>query len=240
MIISETLIYTDADGNEFEGTISWDDSSEELRPGVLVVHTFKGQGEFENNKAMEIAKLGYVGLAVDMYGKGRRATVKEEADALMHELTRDRPLLLKRILLALEQLQKHPLVNTANTGAIGFCFGGKTVLDLARSSTDVKGVVSFHGVYDQPDILYSEPIKASVLVLHGWEDPLATPEQTVALAQELTDRRADWQILAFGNTGHAFTNPMAKMHEEGMFYQSDADRRAWKAMVNFFEEKFNS
>ncbi|OJJ23950.1 carboxymethylenebutenolidase [marine bacterium AO1-C] len=236
---SETLTYTDAAGNEFEGTISWDNSTTKKRPGVLVAHTFKGQGEFENDKAVALAKLGYVGIAIDMYGKGRRAKVKSEADALMHELTRDRSLLLERILLALGQLQEHPLVDQDNIGAIGFCFGGKTVLDLARSSADIRGVVSFHGVYDQPDILYSQPIKASVLVLHGWEDPLATPEQTVALAQELTERRADWQILAFGHTGHAFTNPNANFPEQGMFYQADANQRSWKAMINFFEEKFN-
>lgn len=238
MIKSETLHYTDTTGNEFEGSISWDESSSEKRPGILVVHTFKGQGDFENDKAAELAKLGYVGFAVDLYGKGRRATVKEEADALMYELNSNRPLLLERIQLALEQLTAHPMVDTNKIGGIGFCFGGKTVLDLARSSADIRGVVSFHGVYDKPDIIYSQPIKASVLVLHGWEDPLATPDQTVALAKELTERRADWQILAFGHTGHAFTNPKADKHDQGMFYQANADKRAWKSMVNFFEEKF--
>ena len=240
MITSKTLIYTDDEGNEFEGTISWDDSTTEKRPGVLVAHAFGGQSKFESNKAVELAKLGYVGFAIDMYGKGRRAKAKEEADALMHELTSDRSLLLSRIKLALQQLLDHPQVDPKNVGAIGFCFGGKTVLDLARSSADIKGVVSFHGVYDQPDILYSQPIKASVLVLHGWEDPLTTPEQTVALAQELTERRADWQILAFGHTGHAFTNPKANFPEQGMFYQANADKRSWKTMINFFEEKFNT
>lgn len=238
MIQTETITYHDAEGNAFEGSISWDNANNEKRPGILVAHTFKGQGEFENNKAIELAKLGYVGFAIDMYGKGRRATVPDEAFALMAELDNDRSLLLQRVNLALETLKKHALTDEDKLGAIGFCFGGKTVLDLARSGADIKGAVSFHGVYDPPNIEYTAPIKASVLVLHGWEDPLAKPEQTVALAQELTQRKADWQILAFGHTGHAFTNPQAKFPERGMFYQPDANRRSWKAMVHFFEERF--
>lgn len=238
MIKTETIIYKDSLGAEFEGTISWDDSHQQKRPGILVVHTFRGQVEFETNKAIELAKLGYVGFAIDLYGKGKRAKVKEEADALMKEMNDNRPLLLKRVLLGLTELQTHPIVDETKIGAIGFCFGGKTVLDLARSATDIKGVVSFHGVYDHPGIINTQPIKASVLVLHGWEDPLAKPEQTVALAQELTERQADWQILAFGHTGHAFTNPQANFRDQGMFYQANADKRSWKAMVNFFEEKF--
>lgn len=238
MIKTETLIYTDNSGAEFEGTISWDDSHQLKKPGVLVAHTFRGQVEFETNKAIELAKSGYVGFAIDLYGKGRRANVKEEADALMKELNDDRPLLLERILLALTTLQKHPMVDETKVGAIGFCFGGKAVLDLARSGTDIQGVASFHGVYDPPNIPRNHSIKASVLVLHGWEDPLATPEQTVALANELTQGQADWQILAFGHTGHAFTNPQANFRDQGMFYQANADRRSWQTMLRFLEEKF--
>ncbi|EAY30085.1 dienelactone hydrolase family protein [Microscilla marina] len=237
MIKTETITYHDAQGNAFEGTINWDDATQQKRPGILVVHTFKGQGEFDNQKAVALASMGYVGFAIDLYGKGRRASVKEEAQALMDELNNDRPLLLQRMELALDVLKKHALTDTGQLGAVGFCFGGKAVLDLARSGAHLQGVVSFHGVYDAPVMSHPTPIKAAVLVLHGWEDPLATPEQTVALAHELTERKADWQILAFGHTGHAFTNPSA--NQPGMFYQPDTDRRAWQAMKQLFEEKFH-
>jgi dienelactone hydrolase len=236
MIKTETITYHDAQGNAFEGTISWDDATAQKRPGVLVAHAYGGQGEFDNQKAAALAAMGYVGFAIDYYGKGVRAADKTEAQALMDGLNQNRPLLLKRMQLALEVLKNHALVDENRTGGIGFCFGGKAVLDLARSGADVLGVASFHGVYDAPADTPSTPIKASVLVLHGWEDPLATPEQTVALANELTARQADWQILAFGNTGHAFTNP--KANQAGMFYQADADRRAWDAMQRLFEELF--
>ena len=112
------------------------------------------------------------------------------------------------------------------------------MLDLARSGIDMSGVVSFHGIYDQPNIGHKGDIKSSVLVLHGWEDPLADPSSVVALGHELTQRKADWQILAFGHTGHAFTNPAAKFPEKGMYYQEASSRRAWQAMINFFEALF--
>jgi dienelactone hydrolase len=238
MIKSETVNYRDSDENVFEGVICRDDEISGKRPGVLVVHTYKGQTEFENEKAFELAKSGYVGFAVDLYGKGRRAEMPEEATALMNELNADRPLLLERILLALETLKNHEQVDAEKLGAIGFCFGGKCVLDLARSGADMRGAVSFHGVYDKPPTENDVPIKSSILVLHGWDDPLNTPAQTVELAEELTERKADWQILSFGHTAHAFTNPQANAPEQGLFYNENADRRSWSAMKVFFEEVF--
>lgn len=239
MIKSETLIYSDPkNGNTFEGVICWDDEIKGKRPGVLVSHTFKGQSDFEIGKAKALAKLGYVGFALDMYGQGQRATTPEEADALMQPFLEDRSLLLNNIQLALETLKSHELVDVGQMGGIGFCFGGKCMLDLARSGADIRGVVSFHGIYDQPGLNHRGDITASVLVLHGWEDPLADPESTVALGNELTERNADWQILAFGHTGHAFTNPAAKFPEKGMYYKEASNRRAWLTMTNFFDELF--
>ncbi|MEP2023941.1 MAG: dienelactone hydrolase family protein [Reichenbachiella sp.] len=239
MIQSEKITYQDSKSNQiFEGVICWDDAMAEKKPGVLVAHTFKGQSDFEVDKAQELAKLGYVGFALDMYGQGNRATTPEEADALMQPFLDDRALLLNNILLAFDTLKKHAEVDETRCGGIGFCFGGKCMLDLARSSADINGVVSFHGIYDQPGLNHEGDIKASVLVLHGWEDPLAKPDSTVALGHELTERNADWQILAFGHTGHSFTNPKANFHDRGMFYQEASNRRAWQAMTNFFEEIF--
>lgn len=241
MIQSQTLIYQDPkSGNAFEGVICWDDQIAEKKPGILVAHTFKGQTDFEVEKAQNLAKLGYVGFALDMYGQGQRATTPEEADALMQPFLDNRELLLNNILLAFDTLKKHPQVDPALIGGIGFCFGGKCMLDIARSGADICGVASFHGIYDQPGLKHEGDIKASILVLHGWEDPLAKPDSTVALGHELTERNADWQILAFGRTGHSFTNPKANFHDRGMFYQEVSNRRAWKAMVNFFEEVFSA
>lgn len=234
---TKTITYSHA-AHTFEGVIAWDDQIEGKRPLVLVSHAYGGQAEFDVNKAKELAKMGYVGFALDMYGKGRRASSPEEAQALMAELTADRAMLLSRIKLALETGKGQDFVDPHKVAAIGFCFGGKCVLDLARSGEDIKGVVSFHGVYDKPNISYTEPIKASVLVLHGWEDPLATPDQTVELARELTERNADWNIHAYGHTGHAFTNPHAHAPERGMFFSEKSNRRSWKAMANFLAEVF--
>lgn len=238
MIRAEPIIY-DGPGGTFEGTISWDDTIEGERPGVLVSHAFGGQATFDTDKAERLAGLGYVGLALDMYGRGVRASTPEESYELMGVLTEDRSLLSDRINRAHEVLSEHPLVDASRTGAIGFCFGGLCVLDLARSGSNVLGVASFHGIFTPPDSAGSGPISASVLALHGWDDPLAPPEDAGALAAELTERGADWQILALGNTGHAFTNPAAQAPEMGMQYSKAADRRAWRAMTDFLSDLFS-
>lgn len=237
MIQSEKVTYQDPKSAQiFEGVICWDDQLAGEKPGILVGHTFKGQSVFEVGKAQELAKLGYVGFALDMYGQGNRATDQENADALMKPFLDDRSLLLNNIQLAYETLKNHREVDPSNCGGIGFCFGGKCMLDLARSGSEIKGVASFHGIYDEPELNHEGDISTSILVLHGWDDPLANPTSTVALGHELTKRKADWQILALGHTGHAFTNPAANFPEKGMYYQKSSNRRAWLAMTNFFEE----
>jgi dienelactone hydrolase len=237
MIHTETIEYQDAD-QIFEGKISWDDTIKEKKPGVLIAHAFGGQSDFETGKSVELAQLGYVGMAIDIYGKGRRASGPDEAARLMAELNNDRALLLKRMNLSWQTLRDFPEVDASQTGAIGFCFGGKCVLDLARSGADVKGVVSFHGMFDKPGLPEDKEVKASILVLHGWEDPMARPEMFVDFANEMTERKADWQMHAFGHTGHAFTNPKANAPDRGLFYQPTSSKRAWQSMGNFFEELF--
>ncbi len=237
MIKTEKVTYSNSK-NTFEGVIAWNDSLYEKRPVILVVHNYKGQFEFDVEKAKDLAKLGYLGFAIDMYGKGIRANTPKEADALMRALNEDRKELLKRIRLAVEKAKDFELADPSKIGALGFCFGGKCVLDLARSGDQIKGVASFHGVYDPPNIEYSGPIKAAILVLHGWGDPLATPQQTIALAQELTQKNADWNISAYGHTGHAFTNPYANSKETGMFFNASSNRRSWQLAMRFFEELF--
>ncbi|RDY58311.1 dienelactone hydrolase family protein [Flagellimonas nanhaiensis] len=237
----QTKEHTYSDGKEtYQGVIAFDDAFEGKRPLVLVSHTWVGQSDFETNKAVELAKLGYLAFAIDVYGKDKRANNPSEAEAYMNEMLADRQELLNRLLLAMDSLKQHELADVEKIGAIGFCFGGKCALDLARSGVDIKGVVSFHGIFDPPGIDHEGDIKAKVLVLHGWEDPLALPKDIEMLGKELTERNAVWEMDIFGHTGHAFTNPNANAPEQGMQYNSLANARAWKRMVTFFEEVFAS
>lgn len=234
---TKEIVYSNAE-NTFQGFIAWDDSVQTKRPIVLVSHAYLGQSKFDEKKAIALAKMGYVGFAIDMYGKGKRANTPEEGRILMGELNENRSLLLERIQLAVKTAKEFEFTDHSKVAAVGFCFGGKCVLDLARSGEDLKGIATFHGVYDKPDLDYDAPINASVLIFHGWDDPLATPQQTIALAEELTERNADWNINAFGHTGHAFTNPNANSPETGMNYNERTTDRSWQSLTNFLEEIF--
>ncbi len=237
MIQTNNFTYA-ASGQSYQGVVAHDDSIKGKRPVVLVSHTWVGQSEFETKKASELAKLGYLAFAIDVYGKGKRAKNATEAEALMNELLADRQELLDRILLALDKIKAHDLANTEKVGIIGFCFGGKCALDLARSGTDIKGAVCFHGIFDPPGLDHEGDIKAKILVLHGWEDPLAFPKDIVSLGYELTERNAVWEMDVFGHTGHAFTNPNANAPDDGMMYNPLASDRSWQRMSHFFEEVF--
>ena len=227
-----------ADGSvTCEGYAAYDDAKKGRRPGVLVSHAWGGQNHFERDKADKLASLGYVGFALDLYGKGKRGGTMEQNAKLMQPFLDDRAMLRRRMTAALDALKKHPAVDAERTAAIGFCFGGLCVLDLARSvPAGLKGVVSFHGLFHPPKLGAQAPIKAKVLMLHGYDDPMATPEHVMAIARELTDAQADWQLHAYGRTSHAFTNPEANSPEHGLLYNAAADRRSWAAMKNFLEE----
>jgi dienelactone hydrolase len=227
-----------ADGSvTCEGYAAYDDAEKGRRPGVLVSHAWGGQNHFERDKADKLASLGYVGFALDLYGKGKRGGTMEQNAKLMQPFLDDRAMLRGRMTAALDALKKHPAVDAERTAAIGFCFGGLCVLDLARSvPPGLEGVVSFHGLFHPPKLGAQAPIKAKVLMLHGYDDPMATPEHVMAIARELTDAQADWQLHAYGRTSHAFTNPEANSPEHGLLYNAAADRRSWAAMKNFLEE----
>jgi dienelactone hydrolase len=220
-----------------EGYVAYDDAAKSKRPGVLVSHAWGGQSKLERSKAEKLAALGYVGFALDLYGKGKRGASMEENAKLMQPFIDDRATLRKRISTALDALKKHALVDAGRCAAIGFCFGGLCVLDLARSvPAGLKGVVSFHGLFHPPKLGKQAPITAKVLMLHGYDDPMAKPDSVVAIAQELTEAKADWQLHAYGRTSHAFTNPEANSPDHGLLYNATADRRSWVAMKNFLEE----
>jgi dienelactone hydrolase len=237
-IQSKTIDYKDGD-TELQGYVAWDDAAEGQRPGVMVSHAWAGRSDFENNKAEELAKLGYVGFAIDNFGKGVLGTSTEENSALIQPFLEDRKMLQGRMQNALDVLKGLDQVDDAQVAAIGFCFGGLCVLDLARSGADVNGVVSFHGLFGSPGNTSGNKIKAKVLALHGWDDPMATPDQVVSLGEELSGMDADWQLHGYGNTMHAFTNPDANDPEFGTVYSADADRRSWNAMQYFLSEVFD-
>ncbi len=202
----------------------------------MVSHAWAGRDEFAVNKARALAELGYVGFALDLYGKGVIGSGPEENAKLMGPFMQDRALLQERMKLALATVKQQPEVDSHRIAAIGFCFGGLCVLDLARSGADLRGVVSFHGLFTPPSNPLSDEIKAKVLVLHGYDDPMATPEDMLALGNELGRVGADWQIHAYGGTVHAFTNPKANDPGFGTVYNEPADRRSWQSMRNFLEE----
>jgi dienelactone hydrolase len=240
MSIETRLVDYTSDGNTFEGMLAWDDALEQPRPGVLVAHTIAGRSAHEEQRARRLAELGYVGFAIDVYGKGTQTTDFDRNRAMMDALRADRPELQKRLLAALACLRAQPGVDADNTAAIGFCFGGLSVLDIVRTGEDIAGVVSLHGIFEAPGNTAGNATAAKVLALHGWEDPLARPDDVLALADELTAMGADWQVHAYGNTTHAFTNPQADDWEGGKKYNEDADRRSWLATQNFLAELFGN
>lgn len=236
-IQTRTVDYSDGT-TTYKGYLAWDDSNKVPAPAVMVSHAWGGRGDFECDKARKLAELGYVGFAIDLYGDARLGGSKEENIALMTPLKQDRPELQKRITLALDALRQQPEVDSARIAAIGYCFGGLCVLDLARTGADIAGVVSFHGLLDAPANTAGKRITAKVLCLHGYSDPMAEPDSLLTFASEMTDAGVDWQVHAYGHTLHAFTNPQANDPDFGTVYNATADRRSWQAMRNFLDEIF--
>jgi len=208
------------------------------RPLVIICHDWRGQQDFEGAAADRLAGLGYVALAVDVYGKGNRGSTPEECAALMNPLVADRAELQRRLALSIATGKGLEGVDTGRTAAIGFCFGGLCVLDMARMGADVKGVVSFHGLFASADNIPSPEIDAKVLALHGWDDPMATPEDVMDFSKEMTAAGADWTLSAYGNTVHAFTNPEANNRANGTAYDPVVSRRAWASCEDFLGEVF--
>lgn len=233
--MSKLIEYKD-DDTLLEGYLALPEKLAGKRPAVIVVHDWSGKNEFACNKADKLAELGYIGFALDMYGKGKLGQTNEEKTALMNPLASDRAALQQRILAAVETVTNMPEVDASKIAAIGFCFGGLCVLDLARTGADIRGVVSFHGLLGAADNIPSPKIKAKVLVLHGYDDPMCKPEAVIEFATEMSNAKADWQINMYGNTLHAFTNPLANDPDFGTVYDKNADMRSWVAMTEFFKE----
>lgn len=222
-----------------EGYLAWDDAVSGKRPGVLLIHDWTGVGPYVEQRARQLAGMGFVAFAADIYGRGIRPATPAQAGKEAAKYKQDRPLLRARAEAGLAVLRTQERVDSRRIAAIGYCFGGTTVLELARSGADIAGVVSFHGGLDAPLPAAPQAIKAKVLVLHGGDDPFVPPAEVSAFQDEMRKSGADWQFVAYGGAVHSFTNPAAgKDPGQGAAYNESADRRSWEAMKSFFSEIF--
>lgn len=220
-----------------EGLVAYDTAVQGKRPGVLIVHQWKGLTNYERKRAEMLAQLGYVVLCADIYGKGIRADNAQDASALAGKYKGDRALLRARVNAGLAQLKKLTQVDPARTAAMGYCFGGTTVLELARSGADVKAVVSFHGGLNTPNATDAKAIKGRVLALHGADDPFVPPAEVAAFEDEMRKAGIDWQLVSYGGAVHSFTDWNAGTdNSKGAAYNEKADKRSWEAMKVFFAE----
>lgn len=208
-------------------------------PGILVVHEWMGLNDYAKHRADQLAELGYIAFAADIYGDGKIAANREEAGKLAGSYKNDRPLLRARVAAGLATLKAQPGVAGDKIAAIGYCFGGTAVLELARSGADIAGVVSFHGGLDTPTSQDAKNIRAKVLALHGADDPYVPADQVAAFENEMRQAGVDWQLIVYGGAVHGFTNPAnGTDNSKGAAYNALADARSWVAMQQFFNELF--
>src|SRR5271154_1059899 len=236
-IHTETVEYKQG-GTTLEGFLAYDDSISGKRPGVLVVHQWFGLTDYEKRRATQLAQLGYVAFCADIYGKDARPKNVQEAGAQAGKYKNDRQLLRARVNAGLDVLKKNEFVDTQRVAAIGYCFGGTTVIELARSGADIAGVVSFHGGLDSPNPDDGKNIKCKVLALAGADDPFQNPSDLTAFENEMRGAKVDWQIVFYGGAVHAFTQPNPGFVNARAKYNEKADKRSWEAMKTFFAEIF--
>ena len=239
MAITESIEYQDAHGH-YEGMLVYPENTSGKLPCVLVFPTVWGRASMEERAAAELADRGYVAMIVDIYGKGFDSSTQEAAFGRMADYNADRSFLLSRLQLVYETAKQLPQVDDNKIAGIGYCFGGKCVLDLARSGLKFSGGATFHGVLNPPEFGEDQKIVTPLLVLHGWDDPLATPEDVVALSQELTQKGADWELISYGHTAHSFMKPSANDPEGGSVYNAEVAEKAWKRVLEFLADQFKS
>ena len=235
-ITTKPVEYTDGD-QLCIGYLAWDESVADARPCVLVNHAWGGLDDFAKDKAVEMAAMGYVGFALDNYGDGALPDTTEDKQAKMNPLVEDRAKLLQRLRAGYDAAAGMDEVDEGAMAAMGFCFGGLCTLDMARAGMDLRAAISFHGLlggHDLPD----EKTGASVLIAHGWNDPMAPPSDVEAVMDELNRAGADVQLLAFSNTKHAFMVPGTDADEMGLMYNERSAKRAWSQCLELLDEHF--
>lgn len=221
-----------------EGVIVFDDAVKTKRPGVLIVHQWMGLSAYEKKRAEMLAQLGYVAFCADIYGKGVRPTTVPEAGAQAGKYKADRTLLRARVNAGLAAFKSSELVDAERIAAIGYCFGGTTVIELARSGAELSGVVSFHGGLDSPKPEDGKKIKTKVLACHGADDPFVPAKDLNAFQDEMKSSGADWQLIQYGGAVHSFTDWGATGEMKGAQYNQRADKRSWEDMKQFLVELF--
>lgn len=236
-IKTQTVDYRAGD-TVLEGFIAWDDAKSGKMPGVVVFPQWTGPSDHERNAATELAKLGYVAMVADVYGKGIRPAQGKEAGAEAGKYMKDRPLLRARVKAGFDRLMADPHVDAARMAAIGYCFGGTAALELGREGADLKALVTFHGTLSNPTPADARNIKATVLVLHGADDPAVPPAEVEAFRHEMKEAKTDFEFVAYSGTVHSFTQPGAgNDNAKGAAYNERSAKRAWMAMRDLFNEK---
>jgi dienelactone hydrolase len=231
---TKTVSYS-YEGSTMKGYLAWDDSFQGRRPGILVVHEFWGLNDYARHRAEQLAKMGYVALAADMYGEGKSSAHPDEARAMMESVRQNLKTWLGRANAAIQVLRENEFVDPKRLAAIGYCFGGATVLQLAYSGADLLAVVSFHGALPVPES--TQAIKARILILQGADDPFVTQETLQKLKSTLDQGKVKYQFIAYPGAGHSFTVPEAdKSGMKGVAYNAEADRLSWQEMTRLFQE----
>jgi dienelactone hydrolase len=238
-LVTQTVDYRDEKGTALQGYVVYDDAISGQRPGIIVIHDWRGLTDYTQMRADMLAKLGYLAFAADIYGKGVRPKSVPEYQKQVGIYKGDRALYRERARSAFAALLKQPLLDSTRIAAIGYCFGGTGVVEMARDGLDLKGVVSFHGGLDSQPLSPAATIKPKILALCGADDPYEKAEDMKAFEQQLRENNVDYQIVMYGHAVHAFTDPgVDALHQNGAKYNAAADKRSWQAMRDFFAEIF--
>jgi len=238
-IVTKTISYRQG-GVDLQGYLAFDNLLKGKRPGVLIVHEWWGLNDYARKRAQELASLGYVAFALDMYGKNKVTVHPKQAQEFMKQVTENIEVWRQRALAGLNVLKQQPNTDSNRIAAIGYCFGGSTVQQLAYSGADIKGIVSFHGSLIRPPASATMPIKAKFLICHGAADPFTKLEMIPEYIAAMNASGIDWQIDIYGHAKHGFTNPGAdKYGMPQLGYNHLADLRSWQAMKQFFNEIFS-
>jgi dienelactone hydrolase len=235
-IEGKTVQYSSG-GVIMKGYLVYDKNIKGKRPGVLVVHEWWGLNDYVRKRARMLAEMGYTALAVDMYGDGRQATHPDDAGKLSSELMKNFGTAKARFIAAMEFLKKQPAVDPEKVAAIGYCFGGGIVLNMARQSVDLKGVASFHGSLSAVKPAERGAVKAKILVVNGADDKFTTPEQIKAFKKEMKEAGADLRFISYPVAVHSFTNPDADIYARKfnlpIAYNAEADKKSWEELRKF-------